>query len=136
MRILALDWGEVRVGAAVSDPSGQIAFPLDKIIESKNAITEIKQLVDELEIVLVLIGMPKNLKGESGISSEKLKKFAASLSQIIKTPIEFIDERFTSVEAGNRLSEQGLNLQQQRTIKDNIAAQIILQQYLNTQVNK
>src|SRR5258708_16914003 len=132
MRILALDWGSVRTGAALSDPSGQIAFPLHKIIESKNAITEIKQLVDEFEIALVLIGMPKNLKGESGKSSEKLNKFATSLAQAIKTPIEFIDERFTSVEAGNQLSEQILNEQQQRTIKDNIAAQIMLEQYLNT----
>ena len=135
MRVLALDWGEVRVGAAISDPTGQIAFPLDRILESKNSSTEIKQIVEDLKVDVVLIGMPHNLKGEPSKSSEKLKRFTDNLSKIISVPIEFIDERFTSVQAGNRLTEQGLNQQQQRTIKDNIAAQIMLEQYLNTKNN-
>lgn len=131
MRILALDWGEVRIGAAVSDLSGKIAFPLDKIIESKNAVDEIKQLVGTLEVEKILIGNPKKLSGGEGESSKKVAKFIENLKAQIELPIETLDERFTSVEAGKRLAEQGLKEQEQRTIKDNIAAQIILQQYLD-----
>ncbi|HEV8601256.1 MAG TPA: Holliday junction resolvase RuvX [Patescibacteria group bacterium] len=132
MRILALDWGTKRVGLAVSDEGGKIAFALDKPIDSKGAISEIKQLVQKLEVGLILIGLPKNLKGEEASSAKKLKSFADDLLKAIGIPLNFIDERFTSVEAGKKLDEQGIREKDQRGIKDNIAAQLMLQQYLDT----
>lgn len=135
MRILALDWGEVRVGAAISDPDGKIAFPLEKIIAAKDALDEIKNLVTDLGVEKILIGMPKNLAGEAGASAKKVETFVAKLKQAVTTDIELLDERFTSVEAGNKLSDAGMNEQKQRNIKDNIAAQIMLQQYLDTKLN-
>lgn len=136
MRILALDWGEIRIGAAISDEDARIAFPLkDAILSGKNAISEIKKIVDESEVRLVLLGLPKTLSGKEGASAKKLHAFAHDLSEsLYHVPIKLIDERFTSVEAGKLLKEQGLSEKKQRNIKDNIAAQIILQQYLDTKI--
>jgi putative holliday junction resolvase len=131
MRVLALDWGEVRVGAAVSDPEGKIAFPLDKFIDAKNAAEEIKNIESELNVEKILIGLPKNLSGESGISADKVQNFVSNLKKKVKSEIELLDERFTSVEAGKKLSDAGFSEEKQRSIKDNIAAQIMLQGYLD-----
>ena len=131
MRVLALDWGEVRIGAAISDPSGKIAFPFEKFIDSKSGTEEIKKIVVELDVKKIIIGKPTNLAGQEGVSSKKVDEFASKIEQEVGLPIEFVDERFTSVEAGKRLSADGVNEEKQRTVKDNIAAQIMLQQYLN-----
>ena len=133
MRILALDWGTVRMGAAISDPDGKIAFPLDKFIDTKTAIDDIRAIVQDLHIEKILIGMPKNLSGEAGASAKKVESFVTKLKQVVTGDLELLDERFTSVEAGNKLSDIGMSEQKQRSIKDNIAAQIMLQQYLDTQ---
>jgi len=135
VRILALDWGDVRIGAAISDPDGKIAFPLEKIITAKGAVAEIKSIVSDLEVEKILIGLPKNLSGQEGESTKKVESFAASIQKEIGCPIELVDERFSSVEAGNKLDDAGMNQKKQRTIKDNIAAQTILQQYLDTKNN-
>jgi putative Holliday junction resolvase len=131
MRILAVDWGTVRVGAAVSDPEGKIAFPLEKFIDARAASDEIKKLVFDLGVEKIIIGLPKKLSGDSGDSAKKVEEFITDLKTKVATPLELVDERFTSVEAGNKLSESGLSSEKQRIIKDNIAAQIMLQQYLN-----
>lgn len=132
MRILALDWGEVRVGAAISDEEGKIAFPLENPIDSKQAIKEIKKIIQEQGVELVLLGLPKNLAGLDGESAKKLRVFADKLFAETKIPISLIDERFTSTQATKLLHEQGIKEKNQRQIKDNIAAQIMLQQYLDT----
>ena len=131
MRVLALDWGSVRIGAALSDEGGSIAFPLQGILDSKSAISEIKKLVDEKNVEKIIVGHPKNLNGEVGASGEKTVEFVNDLKKVVVVPIVLIDERFSSVEATNTLAEQGMNEKNQRQIKDNIAAQLILQQYLD-----
>lgn len=136
MRILALDWGTQRIGAAVSDPSGTIAFPLDQFIESKNAIDEIKKIISELSVEKVLLGLPKGLSGQNTKSTDLVYKFLERLKDEISLPVELLDERFSSISAGKILVEQGLSQKDQRAIKDNIAAQLMLQQYLDTKNEK
>ena len=99
MRILALDWGQVRVGAAVSDPDGRIAFPLDKFIENESASDEIKKIIIDLKVEKIVIGLPKTLAGEPGASAEKVKAFVDNIQGQVSCKFEFLDERFTSVEA-------------------------------------
>lgn len=132
MRILALDWGTIRVGAAISDEEQKIAFPLEQIIETKNVVEEIKDLVSRYGVGHILIGMPKTSEGKEGHSAVALKKFANGLAKAVGAPTSYIDERFTTVEATKLLRAQGLSEKKQRLIKDNIAAQIILQNYLNS----
>lgn len=132
MRILALDWGTVRVGAAVSDPDGKIAFPLDRFIESKNAIDEVKKIVEELKVEKILVGLPKGLAGQDTESTTRTEKFVTDLKTAVGQSIELLDERLSSVAAGKTLSNMGVSEKDQREIKDNLAAQLMLQQYLDT----
>ncbi len=132
MRILALDWGTVRVGGAISDPEGKFAFPLDRFIESKTAIAEIKKIIEDQEVEKVLVGLPKGLKGQATASTAQAEEFIKTLQSQIDPPVEVLDERFSSVAAGKALQTQGVSAKEQRDIKDNIAAQLMLQQYLDT----
>ena len=132
MRILALDWGTVRIGVAISDPDGKIAFPFEKFLETKSALPEIKNIVDEKEVERIIIGLPKSMSGEASQSSKQVEEFVGKLKELVACSIEYVDERLSSVAAGKTLSEQGLNQQQQRGLVDNLAAQQMLQQYLET----
>jgi putative holliday junction resolvase len=131
MRVLALDWGEVRIGAAISDEDGRIAFPYEKIIDNKKAIDAISSLVSKFKIEHIVIGKPLTLSGEEGESVRKVEKFANRLRNKTTLSVEFLDERFTTMEAGKLLASQGMNEKKQKEIKDNIAAQIMLQAYLD-----
>lgn len=132
MRILALDWGTVRIGAAISDEEGKIAFPLSKPIDAKHGVDEIKKIVSEKPVEKIIVGNPQTLDGTAGGSQEKTLIFIEQLKMELGLPVELIDERFSSVQAGKLLSEQGVSEQKQRGLKDNLAAQLILQQYLDT----
>lgn len=131
-RILALDWGSIRIGVAVSDEEQKIAFPAKDYIESKGGINKIKQLAGEYGIERILIGLPKSLSGKETQSTKDVQKFASKLKKRLPIPIEFIDERLTSLQAGKILMDAGLNQNQVRSVKDNLSAQIMLQQYLDT----
>ena len=135
MRILALDWGTVRIGAAISDPDGILAFPLDKHVDASNAEEDIKNLVTEYRVEKIIIGLPKTLSGETGVSAVKSQEFMEKLKENIFCDFEMVDERLTSAEAEKKLTLQGINGEKQRSILDNIAAQIMLQQYLDTHKN-
>jgi putative Holliday junction resolvase len=132
MRVLALDWGTVRIGAAISDPEGKFAFALEKFIDSKEAIEEIKKIVTDLEVEKIILGSPKALSGQDSQSSKKVLDFQESLKLHIHIPIDLLDERFSSVAAGKALRAQGVSEKKQRAVKDNVAAQLMLQQYLDT----
>jgi putative Holliday junction resolvase len=131
LRILALDWGTVRIGAAISDPEGKIAFPLEKFIDSKNAVAEIKSLVEEKEVEKILLGIPKSLAGTDTESTKLAQKFGESL-QGLGIPVENFDERLSSQGASKFLSSLGFNQKQQRGKVDNLAASQMLQAYLDT----
>lgn len=135
MRILALDWGTVRIGGAVSDPDGRIAFPLSQVLESKNSVEEVQKIVQELEVEKILIGLPKAMSGQDTESTQKAQVFIDKIKASLSIPVETADERLSSVGAGRALQQQGVREKDQRGIKDNIAAQLMLQQYLDTKNN-
>lgn len=135
MRILALDWGSVRIGAAVSDPDGKIAFPLSQIIDSKNSVEEIHKIVLELEVEKILVGLPIAMSGQDTESTAKAQVFINKVKAKTSIPVETADERLSSVGAGRALQQQGVREKDQRGIKDNISAQLMLQQYLDTKNN-
>lgn len=132
MRILALDWGTVRIGAAISDEGQTIAFPLERFIESRNSVAEIKKLIVEQEVGKIIIGAPISLSGKESDSLSQTEMFVEQLKKETKLPIETVDERFSSVHAGKILQDQNISAKDQRLIKDNISAQILLQRYLDT----
>jgi len=132
LRILALDWGTIRIGGAISDPEGKIAFPLENYFESKNGIEEIKKFVNEKDIEKILIGIPKSLSGTSTKSTELVEKFIANLAAKIDCEIVRVDERLSSQGAIKTLNTYGVNQKKQRGMVDNVAAQQMLQTYLDT----
>lgn len=132
MRLIGLDWGTVRVGVAMSDEEQKLAFPLQHTLESASAIDDVQKLTEEYEVEKIVLGLPLSLKGEVTESSSKVRKFADKLKERLKLEVEFVDERFSSVASTQALHEQNVKEAEQRQIKDNIAAALMLQQYLDT----
>jgi len=136
-RIISLDYGLARIGIAVSDPLKMIASPFSTVKAEKKLpqtadriIEELKKIEKEKECTIetIVIGMPYKMNGTLGMQADEVKAFAAELEKKIETPIEFWDERLTSVQA-NRTME-GMSRKKRSQFVDNVAATIILQSYL------
>jgi putative Holliday junction resolvase len=129
-RILSVDFGEKRIGLAISDELKVIAKPY-KTIENRGKKYVINQLINicrNFDIEKLIVGLPKSLSGKEGIQAEKVKNFAKFLTEKIKLPIVLEDERFTTEEAEKFL--EGESLRKKTMRKDQLAAFYILQNYL------
>lgn len=138
MRILAIDYGEKRLGLAISDELRMTARPLITIerVPKEKSFSKIKNYVEELEVSQVIVGLPLRLDGTLGDSALRAEKFALHLKEILSCPIITWDERLTSHEAEERMRQRGLNLAQRRACIDEFAALIILEDYLANQNDK
>ena len=135
-RALGIDFGKRRVGLALSDKLGLIASPYKTIIylSEKELIREIKKIVLEKEIEIIILGLPLNMKGEDSIQTKKVRSFKKHLSEL-KLPIVYEDERFSSILAKNSLVLQNVKTGHNKSEVDKTAAAIILQQYLDKNSN-
>jgi putative Holliday junction resolvase len=136
-RILGLDVGERRIGVALSDASARLASPLTTIgaVPQAQAVERIGRLCAENEAVAVVIGLPLTLRGEVGPQAQAVQRFAAALGQAVDLPIHFFDERLTTAAAEQLLREMGVKPEKRRLQIDQVAASIILQDYLDQQRN-
>ncbi|MDZ4287596.1 MAG: Holliday junction resolvase RuvX [Prosthecobacter sp.] len=135
-RILAIDHGTVRIGLAISDEMELVASPLKTVDARHEAVREIVHVVREKHVARIVIGMPFHMNGEKGGAAERVENFAADLAKALQheVPIEFADERLSSVEAEASLSRAGITGKRERNeIVDQLAAVVILQDYLNSQ---
>jgi putative holliday junction resolvase len=133
MRILAIDHGSRRIGVAVSDEMKMIAQPLEFIPAEpfSKFLGRLQELLEEKEVELILVGLPRNMDGSFGPAAQKVQEFIATLKANVRVPIRMWDERLTSVQA-NRLLIQGNVRRDQRKEKvDKMAAAILLQSYLD-----
>jgi len=130
-RLLGIDYGDVRVGLAISDPLKITAAPLVLLKNNKELIASVIKILSEYNFSRIIIGMPKNMDGSQGFSAEKVLKFKDLLSKQIDIDIELIDERLTTVEASRKLQEAGINTRKQKDKIDMMAAVLILQTYLD-----
>jgi putative Holliday junction resolvase len=110
MRVLALDYGSARCGAAVSDPTGVLATPLQAVLSpgTRKGRALIRELVRETGAERVLVGLPLSLSGQDSDQTREARAFAAGLQDAIDIPVELYDERFTTRMAqrsGGRSSE-------------------------------
>ena len=98
MRVLALDYGSARCGAAVSDPSGTLATPLDPVLKpgTRRGLQRLAQLVGELGAERVVVGLPISLSGGDSAQTRETRAFAERLRAVVGVPVELYDERFTS----------------------------------------
>ncbi len=137
MRILGLDPGRRRIGVAVSDETELIATPRGVIVVKypDQVFKAISRLVEENEAGKVVVGLPLQLNGQEGIEARRARNFGAGLEKFLTIPVDFMDERLTSVEADRLLIEAGVKARKRRANLDATAAAIILQAYLDSKRN-
>ena len=132
-RFLGVDYGRVRVGLAVSDPDRRLASPLatyerrDKTQDARY----FKELMAEHEIAALVVGLPVHLDGNEGSSAAEARSYGKWLAELTGLPCRFWDERFTTVEAESALWSAGLTHKQRKARRDRVAAQMLLQAYLD-----
>ncbi len=132
-RVLGVDYGEVRVGLAVSDPERTIAFPLATYTRRKCAQDEafFRTLAADQAVERVVVGLPLHLAGHEGQNAAAARAFGQWLAETTRLPIVFWDERYTTVDAERALWSAGLTHKQRKARRDRVAAQILLQSYLD-----
>jgi putative Holliday junction resolvase len=132
MRILALDYGRRRIGVAVTDPSGSVAQPLETLdVRAPGAaLPRIVELARTYEPSRIVVGLPVHMDGHEGPEAEAVRAFGARVEAATHVPVEFLDERWTSVEADRILRDAGVQERNRRSRKDRIAAAILLQTWL------
>ena len=132
-RVLGIDHGDVRIGIALSDPTEFLASPLC-VLDSTNAgLDQIIALIAEHEVEKIVVGLPRNMDGSYGSATEKVRTFIEKLKRKTAVPVFEWDERLSTVSAHNALREAGLDGKQRKGVVDKVAAQIILQNYLDAQ---
>jgi putative Holliday junction resolvase len=129
--ILGIDFGRARIGLAISDELRLLAHPLQTIPANKDSVSKIGAIVRDRKIDKVVIGIPKHMSGEIGKAANEALEFAAKLRTQIPCPVDTWDERLTTVAANRALSDAGKKTRQTRNIVDQVAAQMILQGYLD-----
>ena len=133
-RIMCLDYGDVRIGIALSDLLQTIASPYDTYTRKNldDDLKYFKNLAVTQLVERIVIGLPYNMDGTSGERIQVTKEFGDKLSEYLGLPVEYVDERLSSVEAEDILAEAKVPAIKRKGLIDKIAAGIILESYLNS----
>ena len=131
-RILAVDWGERRIGLAVSDPEGIIATGIAtlQVKDAESAVGRVADIAREREAERVVVGLPLLMSGERGDAAESAQRFADALAARTGLPVDTYDERLTSALSERRLREVGVRTGHHRARVDQGAAVALLESYL------
>jgi putative Holliday junction resolvase len=131
--LLGVDFGDVRIGLAISDPDRKIAFPLATYTRQgrERDAAYFRAVIAEERVTALVVGLPVHLNGSEGQKATAARAFGAWLTEATGLPTTFWDERFTTVEAESALWAAGLTHKQRKTRRDKVAAQILLQAYLD-----
>lgn len=129
-RVLAVDPGKVRVGLAVSDPLGITAQPLE-VVPAGGALERISELVDELGVEKVIVGLPITERGDEGESARAARKMADRIAAMTGLDVVTVDERYTSRMAESLMIGAGVRRRRRREGVDKVAAAVLLRAYLD-----
>jgi conserved hypothetical protein TIGR00250 len=134
-RILAVDYGEKRIGLAVSDELGITASPLMTLVRRSDdeTVRQIAQLASKLRVTQIVVGLPRRTDAQEGEMERKVKAFAEKLRQAVSVPVVLFDERFTTRIAEQVLLEADLSRRKRKRVRDRLAAVILLQSFLEAQ---
>ena len=132
-RVLGVDYGTVRVGLAVSDPDRKLAFPLTTYARRTRDLDAafFRALVAEEGVGMILVGLPVHTDGREGQKAAEARAFGRWLAEATGLPVALFDERFTTAQAEAALWEAGLTHKKRKERRDRVAAQILLQTYLD-----
>ena len=133
MRILSVDYGLARIGLALSDPTCLLAQGLRVLKRESDAkaITSLQAVIEENEVGEVVVGLPRNMNGTIGERARQCQSFADLLSQVVSIPVVLYDERLTTVAATRVLLEADMSRKKRKRVVDEVAATILLQNYLD-----
>lgn len=133
-RLAGIDYGTVRIGVSICDPSQQFASPLENYNRRTPELDArwFKQLVAQERIVGFVVGLPTHTNGLESQMSIEARKFATWLNELTGLPIEFFDERYTSLQAEALLMDAGFTSKQRKARLDKLAAQMLLAAYLES----
>lgn len=134
MRTLALDLGSRRIGVAVSDPSGTLATPhvvLDRVAKRGVDHDAVAALVADVGAERVVVGLPLSLDGSAGPAVRLVRAEVEELAERLCVPVEYHDERFTTVTANRALVAAGMKAPERRRVVDKVAAAMLLQSWLD-----
>ena len=133
-RVLALDLGKRRIGLALSDELGITAQGLETLERSniREDLARLAKLASEKNVALILMGNPLHMSGREGRQTEYTRDFAERLHASTGLPVEFRDERLTTVEAERVLRQSGISIQKRAKAVDRLAAVILLESYLDS----
>ncbi|MER8067887.1 Holliday junction resolvase RuvX [Streptomyces sp. NPDC094034] len=135
-RRLAIDVGDARIGVASCDPDGILATPVETVPgrDVPAAHRRLRQIVEEYEPIEVLIGLPRSLNGGEGPAAVKVRTFADEVARsIAPLPVRLVDERMSTVTAGQGLRAAGVKAKKGRSVIDQMAAVVILQSALEAE---
>ena len=130
-RILGVDFGRARIGIAVSDELGLLAHPVETIPARENIAKRIDEIVREKNVERVVIGLPRHMNGSMGEAAGEVLAFAEKLRKLLPCEVVVWDERLTTIAANRALREGGQKTRNSRSFVDQVAAQMILQGYLD-----
>ena len=130
---LGVDVGKARVGVAKCDPDGLLATPVETVPRDDGSVARIIALADEHGAFEVLVGLPLNMRGEDTASTRDAREFAAALAAASALPVRLVDERLSTVSAHAALRSSGRSQRSSRTIVDQVAAVVLLQQALDVE---
>ena len=129
-RILGIDYGQKRIGIAISDPLRLIAYPLETV-ERKRIEDSIRRILEKYSIEYVIIGYPLRTDGKLGKRGEEVKSFAEKIKEKFNINIKLWDERYTTIEAERIIRDIGKKPSRDKGRVDRVAASLILQSYLD-----
>ncbi|PYJ55764.1 MAG: Holliday junction resolvase RuvX [Verrucomicrobia bacterium] len=130
--ILALDFGRARIGVAISDELQLLAHPVETILANERATSRVVELVRERNVEHVVVGIPKRMNGQIGTAATEALEFVEKLRAVLPCPVVTWDERLTTVAAHRALRDAGKKTRHTRGYIDQVAAQMILQSYLDS----
>ncbi len=130
---LGIDVGKARVGVARCDPDGLLATPVETVPRDDAAVARIVSLAEEHAAIELLVGLPLNLRGEDTASTTDARGFAAALAAASGLPVRLVDERLSTVSAHAALRTSGRSQRTSRSIIDQVAAVVLLQQALDVE---
>ena len=132
MRLMGIDFGDARVGIALSDPLGIMAqgYGTIKNDGTEKLYEEILKIIKEKEVTKIVIGLPKNMDGTEGFRADATKMFAEKLKAYTTAEIDFSDERLTTVSAHGFLSEMNVRGEKRKGVVDTLSAALILENYM------
>ena len=134
MRAVGVDLGSMRIGVAVSDPSGTLASPYEVVARSGDVAADHRRLAAiaaAVEAEVVVVGLPLSLSGAAGPAAEAVRAEVEALRGVMPVPVETFDERLTTVSADRSMRERGMKAPARRKVVDKLAAAVLLQAWLD-----